>query len=96
MNANSSQAKVPDGGVPIVCVRNQEFGTTGSTQRCVSGDCSATGTGTDIGVVALPGVWLALLPSFFPPDPCPIVPLRAAYTWDVAIFLFVNPCGIVS
>ena len=57
----------------------------------MSGDCSTTtsskkkktGTGTDSGVLALPGEWLAFLSVFvwgwaaFRSDPCPTVPLRA-------------------
>ena len=60
------------GDVPFVCGRIQGFGTKGSAQRRVSGDWSTTtssrkntGTDTGIGVLALPGVWLAFLPSFF-------------------------------
>ena len=54
--------------------RNQGSGTTSSTQRRVSGDCSTTTTSREKKTVELvlesacwpcPGVWLAFLPSFF-------------------------------
>ena len=68
---------------PYCVAKIKVFGTTDRTQRRVSGNCSTTTrTGTGIAVLALLGVWLALLPSFvlgcaaFRSDPCPVVPPR--------------------
>ena len=70
------------GGVPLVCGRNE-----GSQQQALrSGVFLATARPHSPPLIpesawwALPGVWLALLPSFFfqycHPDPCPVVSLR--------------------
>ena len=89
-----SQAAGKSGGVPFVCGRKQGFGTTGSTQRRVSGDGSTTtssrekknaGTDTAIGVLALSGGVVGLPVVFvlgcvaFRSDPCPMVPLRGTH-----------------
>ena len=79
--------------VPFVCGRSQGFGTTGSAQRRVSArprpppDKKPARTGTRIGVLALPGVWLAcfavcvLDSATFRSDPC-LLCREDAYTWD--------------